>query len=266
VITPDRLEDYMRRAAGSGRDTVEIPPFVIFLDPQDPLRFFNYAHPLHPIEGDSESLTDRLSEPLAALRALFVARRRMPRFEYVEEFSPDLEAVLTAAGFSQEGRYPLLLCDPYSYRAAPEVRGLAIQQLTVDTPNADLRDFVVVERQGFDYRVTEEVTEEDCEDLRDELRRGGLAFLARLDGLPAGVASCTAPLDGLTELTGIATLPVFRRIGVATAITAEAAQAAFGSGVEAAFLTAGDDKAGRVYQKVGFLPHATALAYWDPAE
>jgi predicted GNAT family acetyltransferase len=98
------------------------------------------------------------------------------------------------------------------------------------------------------------------------LRRGGLAFLARLDGKPAGVASCTPPLDGLTELTGIATLPPFRGIGIAAAITAAAAQAAFACGVEAAFLTAGDDRAGRVYQKVGFLPHAMALAYWDPAE
>jgi ribosomal protein S18 acetylase RimI-like enzyme len=266
VITPDRLEDHMRRSAGSGRDMVEIPPFVIFLDPQDPLRFFNYAHPLQPVEGDPELLKDRLSEPLAALRALFVARQRTPRFEYVEEFSPDLAVALAAAGFVLEGRYPLLVCDPHSFRAAPGVRGLAIRQLAADTPKADLRDFVAVERQGFGYQMAEEITEEDCEDLRDALRRGGLAFLARLDGRPAGVASCTAPLDGLTELTGIATLPEFRRTGIATAVTAAAAQAAFESDVEAAFLTAGDDQAGRVYQRVGFLPHATALAYWDPAE
>jgi ribosomal protein S18 acetylase RimI-like enzyme len=266
VITPDRLEDYMRCAAGSGRETVEIPPFVIFLDPLDSLRFFNYAHPLEPIGGDPELLVGRLSEPLAALRALFRARRRAPRFEYVEEYAPDLAAVLAAAGFTHEGRYPLLVCDPHSYRAAPPVTGLVIQQLAAGSPSADLRDFVVVERQGFEYRATEEVTEDDCEDLRDALRRGGLAFLARLDGRPAGIASCTLPMDGLTELTGIATLPAFRRLGIATAITAAAARAAFGSGVEAAFLTAGDDHAGRVYQRAGFLPHAAALAYWDPAE
>jgi ribosomal protein S18 acetylase RimI-like enzyme len=266
VITPDRLEGYMRRSAGSGRETVEIPPFVIFLDPQDPLRFFNYAHPLQPIAGDPESLTAHLSEPLAALRALFVERRRIPRFEYVEEFAPALAAVLAASGFTHEGRYPLLVCDSHSYRPASLVRGLLIQQLAVDMSNADLRDFVAVERQGFGYRVAEDVTEQDCEDLRDALRRGGLAFLARLDGRPAGVASCTAPLDGLTELTGIATLPAFRQLGIATAITGAAAQAAFGSGVEAAFLTAGDEQAGRVYQRVGFLPHAMALAYADSVE
>jgi GNAT superfamily N-acetyltransferase len=264
VITPDRLEDYMRRAAGSGRETVEIPPFVIFLDPVDPLRFFNYAHPLETLSGDFESLFSRLTGPLAAVRALFVSRQRIPRFEYVEEFVPDLAAVLTAAGFAQEGRYPLLVCDPQSYRAAPLVRGLTVHPINTNSPSSDLRDFVVVERQGFGHRAAEEATEDDCEELRDAIRQGGLAFLARLNDRPAGVASCTAPLDGLTELTSITTLPAFRRLGIATAITATAAQAAFAHGVQAVFLTAGDAQAGRVYQRVGFRPHATALAYWDP--
>jgi predicted GNAT family acetyltransferase len=263
MITPDRLEGYMRRASASGRETAEIPPFVVFLDPGDPLRFFNYAHPLEPLSGDLESLQAHLAQPLAALRALFVARQRVPRFEYVEEFAPDLAAVLKAAGFAQEGRYPLLVCSPQSYRVAPPVSGLAIQHLAADSPSGDLRDFIVVERQGFDHRVAEEITEEDCEELRDTMRRGGLAFLARINGQPVGVASCTTPLDGLTELTGIATLPAFRRLGIATAITATATQAAFATGVEVAFLTAGDAQAGRVYQKVGFLPHSTALAFCD---
>jgi ribosomal protein S18 acetylase RimI-like enzyme len=263
MITPDRLEGYMRRAAAAGRETVEIPPFVIFLDPEDPLRFFNYAHPLQSITGDLDLLRDRLAKPLVELRSVFVSRQRTPRFEYLEEFAPDLAAALTDAGFAQEGRYPLLVCDQESYRAAPRVRGLDIQQLTVDSASADLRDFVVVERHGFGHRVTEEVTEVDCDILRDVIRQGSLAFLGRLDGQSVGVASCTVPLDGLTELTGIATLPEYRRRGIATAITAVAAQTAFGHGVEAVFLTAGDEHAARVYRRVGFRLHSTALAYWD---
>ena len=265
MITPDRLEGYLRHSAGLGRETVEIPPFVIFIDPDDPLRFFNYAHPLEPIAGDLEPLARRLAEPLTALRAIFSARGRTPRFEYVEEFAPHLGAALASAGFAQDGRYPLLVCDPQSYRTAPVVRGLKIQPLAAEgSPSGELRDFLSVERQGFDHRATEEVTEEDCEALRDDIRRGGLAFLAFLSGQPAGIASCSAPWDGLTELTGITTLPAYRGRGIATAITAAAAQAAFGRGVEAAFLTAGDGEAGRIYQRVGFRPYATALAYWAP--
>jgi GNAT superfamily N-acetyltransferase len=263
VITADRLEAYLRHSAGLGRESIEIPPFVIFIDPGDALSFFNYAHPLEPIAGDLDLLASRLADPLTTLRAVFSARGRAPRFEFVEEFAPDLGAALAANGFAREGRYPLLVCDPQSYRAAPVVRGLEIQHLTVDGRSGELRDFLSVERQGFGHRVTEEVTEEDCRALRDDIRQGGLAFLARWNGQPAGIASCSVPWRGLTELTGITTLPTYRGRGIATAISAAAAQAALGSGVEAAFLTAGDVQAGRVYQRVGFRPHATALAYWD---
>jgi ribosomal protein S18 acetylase RimI-like enzyme len=261
VITPDRLEGYMRRAAAVGRETVEVPPFVAFFDREDPLRFFNYAHPLEPIAGDSRLLHQDLAEPLATLRALFVSHRRMPRFEYVEEYAPDLAAALLVAGFEEEGRYPLQVCDRGSYRAAPAVHGLEIQQLSAESPIGDLRDFIVVERRGFDHKIADEITEADCEDLRESMRSGGLAFLARLDGQEAGIASCTVLLDGLTELAGIATLPAYRGRGIATAVTAAAVQAAFGCGVEAAFLTAGNAQAGRVYERAGFHPCATALAY-----
>jgi ribosomal protein S18 acetylase RimI-like enzyme len=265
VITPDRLESYLRRAASAERVTMEIPPFVVFLDPDDPLRFFNYAHPLRPIAGDPWLLRAELATPLASLRALFVSRGRTPRFEYVEEYASGLATALADDGFVEEGRYPLQVCDLQSYRSAPAVRGLEIRQLSEGNPASDLGDFITVERQSFGHRVADAITEEDCEDLRNSMRRGGLAFLARLDGRPAGIASCTVPLDGLTELAGIATLPEYRRHGVATAVTAAAAQAAFAQGVEAAFLTAGDEQAGRVYQRVGFRSRATVLAYSTPS-
>jgi GNAT superfamily N-acetyltransferase len=264
VITPDRLESYLRHNAGLGRETIESPPFVIFIDPEDPLRFFNYAHPLEPIAGDLESLTGRLAEPLTALRALFSSRGRTPRFEFIEEFTPDLGAALVAAGFAQEGRYPLLVCDTQSYRTVPLVGDLEIRQLAVDSRIDELRDFLSVEQRSFDHGATAEVSEGECEALRDNIRRGGLAILGLLSGQPAGIASSSVPWDGLTELTGIATLPAYRGRGIATAITAAATQAALGRGIEAAFLMAGDAQAGRVYQRVGFRPHATALAYWDP--
>jgi ribosomal protein S18 acetylase RimI-like enzyme len=264
VITADRLESYMRMAAASEREAAEIAPFVVFLDPVDPLGFFNYARPLEPMGGNGEPLAERLVQPLDAVCSLFVSRRRVPRFEYVEEFAPGLAPVLSLTGFVEEGRYPLQVCNSQSYRSAPVVHGLEICQLSEQSSVDDLRDFIAVERQGFNHRVYDEIVEQDCEDLRDSMRRGVLAFLARLNNRAAGIASCTVLLDGLTELTGIATLPALRRQGIATAITAAAAQAAFAHGVEAAFLTAGDEQAGRVYRRVGFLPRATLLAYSMP--
>ncbi len=46
MLSSERLETYMRRAAMLGRETVEAPPFICFFSPGDPLRFFNYAKPL----------------------------------------------------------------------------------------------------------------------------------------------------------------------------------------------------------------------------
>ena len=70
MLSPIRLETYMRNAAMLGRDAVEIPPFVCLFNPGDPLRFFNYAKPLEPVRAES----DGLSESLAKLREVFRMR------------------------------------------------------------------------------------------------------------------------------------------------------------------------------------------------
>ena len=72
------------------------------------------------------------------------------------------------------------------------------------------------------------------------------------------------PRDGLAELVGIATLEPLRRRGVATAVTARLARVAFEQGVTAAFLTAADEGAGRVYERAGFRRVGTMLAYIEP--
>ena len=41
---------------------------------------------------------------------------------------------------------------------------------------------------------------------------------------------------------------------------------AFAGGVEIAFLTAADERAGRVYERIGFRPYATGLAYAVPGK
>ena len=55
----------------------------------------------------------------------------------------------------------------------------------------------------------------------------------------------------------------YRRRGIAGMLTAVMTQAAFAAGVRVAFLSAADERAGRVYERVGFQPFATALAYCD---
>ena len=101
-------------------------------------------------------------------------------------------------------------------------------------------------------------------DLRRRVGLGGQYFVAWLGLQPVGVGAYTVPLDEFTELVGIATLPEYRRQGIAGAVTAEMTRIAFQEGVSTAFLTAADDDASRVYQRSGFHRVGTGLAYGEP--
>jgi GNAT superfamily N-acetyltransferase len=60
------------------------------------------------------------------------------------------------------------------------------------------------------------------------------------------------PRGAVAELTGIATLPAWRRRGVGAMVTAALTQAAASVGVRTVFLSAGDEEVARVYERVGF--------------
>jgi ribosomal protein S18 acetylase RimI-like enzyme len=258
MLTPERLETYLRRAAMLGRETIEVPPFVCFFSPGDPFRFFNYAKPLRPVGAEPDSLNDSL----AALRAAFRARARVPRFEFIEAFAPDLGPALAAAGFDLEERYPLLVCTPAMLRPTPPIPGLTITMLTPDSPAEDLLACLTVQTEGFGEIAGDPPTPADVDDLRANLAEEG-AFLARMAGVPAGAMMFTTPLDGLTELAGGTTLEAYRRRGIGAAMIAAAAAAAFARGVEVAFLTAAGEYASGVFQRAGFRPYGTALAYCE---
>jgi N-acetylglutamate synthase-like GNAT family acetyltransferase len=79
--------------------------------------------------------------------------------------------------------------------------------------------------------------------------------------LPAAVAAAEVgfvagggaiPRGAVAELTGIATLPAWRRRGVGAMVTAALTQAAASVGVRTVFLSAGDEEVARVYERVGF--------------
>jgi ribosomal protein S18 acetylase RimI-like enzyme len=265
MLSPERLETYMRRAAMLGRETVEVPPFVCLFSPRDPLRFFNYAKPLVPFGAERfGAQTEGLTGALTALRAAFRARGRMPRFEFIEEYAPGLGPALVAAGFSLEARYPLLVCTPEMLRLGPPIPGLTITTLTPDSPAEDLLACLTVQRQGFDDTAGDPPTQADVEDLAANLADDG-AFLARMEGVPAAAMMYTTPLDGLTELAGGTTLEAYRRRGIGAAMAAAAAAAAFERGVEIALLTAASEHASHVFQRAGFRPYGTALAYCEEA-
>ena len=254
----DRLQTYLRHAARTSYDVVPVPPFTAFFHRTDDLTFFNYAIPDQNVTGD-------VTVPLQELRAAFRARGRRPRWEYLNEFAPDLASTLLAAGFVEEARLHLMICTPATVQPIVSSPGLEIVEVTAQSPRHDVYDFMLAQRQGFNPAYSARPTEEEIQQFRDG-GGGNAHFLARIDGEAASAGGFGAPYDGISEIVGIATRAPFRRRGIASALTALATETAFERGVEIACLTAGDERAGRVYERIGYQPTATTLFYIDPEE
>jgi predicted GNAT family acetyltransferase len=121
---------------------------------------------------------------------------------------------------------------------------------------------VAVQRQGFGEDDAATASEDESEQLRPKLGCGGRQdAVAWWGDQPVGAAGCTALLDGLSELVGVATPPRFRRRRIGAAVAAAAVAAQFAAGAEAVILTAEDESAGRIYERIGFRPFGVSLAY-----
>jgi ribosomal protein S18 acetylase RimI-like enzyme len=252
VTRADRIQSYLRATAHGLWEAVPVPPFTAFFNPRDPLRYLNYAIPDAPVDGD-------LSTPLEALRNVFRARERLPRFEYVEGFAPGLAGSLEAAGFEVELRAPLMICPAGELAEPPAVPGLAVVAAT-DDPRAT----ITVGSRAFGAGDEREASDDDVTGWLSRSGIRGPSLLGLLDGEPVAIASATPPLDGLSEVTGIGVLVQARSRGIGAAMTAAAARAAASQGAEILFLSPGSEGAQSVYTRVGFHPAETSLYYADP--
>jgi GNAT superfamily N-acetyltransferase len=240
----ERLQAYMRHAARERYEAIPVPPFTVFLLPFDGLIYFNYAIPDGPVTGD-------VREPLRRLRAVFQERKRVPRFEYVSELAPSLEAALLANGFRREAEARVMVCTCESFTPAPVPEGLSFSVLTSESSREEIRVLNETGRRGFSPEEPYEGSEEELSKTLEDLKRGR-AVLGRVEGSPAVVGAFTAPHEGIAELGGVATLERFRKRGFGTAVTSRVTQEAFARGVDTLFLSTLTQEAGRVYERVGF--------------
>ncbi|MFI7639072.1 GNAT family N-acetyltransferase [Nonomuraea sp. NPDC049400] len=225
---------YLRSAAGDR--AVRSGPFVIRFDEHDDALPFNYAIP----DDDAAPTADEI----AALVAAFRGRARTPRLEYVPQAAPKVEHALLAAGFTVEGRYPLLVCPPDEVVDTPvDVRvGLV-------TDDAGLWQVARVMNEAFG---APEATGHDVARLRRILDGGGLVAAA-VDGEEVvGAGQLGRPHRGVAEVAGIAVRASHRRRGIAGAVTALLTREGAAAGITRPFLTPADDGAARVYARVGY--------------
>lgn len=160
---------------------VEVGPFVIGLDPTTTSPYVNYATPR---PGAAVTAAD-----VAALVAAFHAADRRPRLEYVTSCVPDLEALLTAAGFTVEARHTYLVCVPDTLASPPVPDHLSLCEPATDSQRAAL---ISVQNEAFGGDPA--VSGADVARLRRQQDAGGVVVMAvTVDGGCAGGGGAAAP-------------------------------------------------------------------------
>ncbi|MCV3213278.1 GNAT family N-acetyltransferase [Plectonema radiosum NIES-515] len=235
-----RIQSYLRFAASQQRDTEQIGPFLATFNPHSVNPFLNYAIP-------DDAATPSLSD-VKALIAAYESRGRKPRLEYVATLAPAVEEALVAAGFTVEGRLPLMTCTLGLERSLPVPPDI---ELIVPVSDAQMLATVTVQNEAYGECAP---SPEDGQRLRNSLAVGGIAVLARVaaTGEPAGAGVCTVPGNQTTEVAGIGVRVAFRRRGIAGALTTRLVREAFDAGVTVAFLMAAHEEEVRIYTRAGF--------------
>ena|SRR5215217_3969535 len=147
---------------------------------------------------------------------------------------------------------PILVCTPATLRVPAPVEGLEVVVVGSDSPLADIRETMDVNERGFDP-AAEAVPDDAAEAFRAELV-GCSAITLRYDGVGVAAGMHLPIREGVTELTGIATVTEYRNRGFGTAATAALCRIAFAGGADLICLTTDNPVAQRVYERLGFAP------------
>jgi len=255
MINITQLQEYLHHIADQQYETVKIPSFNLYFHPSELLTFFNYGIP-------TVTEIETIGKALSTVRTEFAKRNRRARFEFLEEFNPQLGEILSQCGFDEESRQNLMVCSSETYVPNANVADLVIEEITKNSEFGAFHQYLTTQSQGFGEGDAEAVKLESAQQLSQMLGQGR-AYVGWLAGEPVAVGMVTAPYNGICELAGLATLAEYRCQGIATAISGKAIEQAYAQGVEIVFLTAADKQAGRVYQKIGFENFTIVLAYID---
>lgn len=233
------VQIHARTLALRSPDHLRVGPFTVRYNPGWSLKYANYAIP----DQDAEPT----AEDLDALIAAFRERGRMPRLEYLPDWAPAVEPALLAAGFTVEDRAPVMACAPAGLLPPKPVDSLVIAEPVTD---AEFDAAALVQHHG--YGGTGEPEGGEAAWLREAAGGGGVAALATVAGVPAGAGGCSIPVDGLSELTGLAVAAAFRRRGIGSALSAHLTATAFEQGCRVVWLEPGDADVERIYAGIGY--------------
>jgi ribosomal protein S18 acetylase RimI-like enzyme len=247
------LDAYLDAVPRAACRTETIGPFTLFVNEASGWRY--YARPT-PGAG-----------PVAAEDVLRVRERErevgMPEaIEWVRDLVPSVGPAARAAGLEVES-HPLMHLPNGAFAQAAPVEA----EVRLVGPDDDLSRISAVQHVGFANPGTAvgRVGTEALDDIADAADPATKAFLAAriergltitaaafVEGEPVA-AGAHQPVDGATEVVGVACLPAFRRRGLAGAVTSLLVRDALERGVTTVCLSADDDDVERLYGRLGFV-------------
>ncbi|WP_328912060.1 MULTISPECIES: GNAT family N-acetyltransferase [unclassified Streptomyces] len=234
------VQNHARTRALRSDGHVRSGPFVVRYDRTWSSPFANYAIP-------DDGATPTASE-VSALISAFRALDRVPRLEYLPSCAPQVEPALLAAGFTTENRASVMVCSAGTLitpRAATNVL------ITEPTDDAGILATATVQHAGFGQPG--EPTSGETAWLRDTMAGGGVVALARVGvGTAVGAGVCSPPVDGLSELAGLAVAASFRRLGIGATVAAYLTAAVLDRGCRTVWLEPGDLGIERIYARIGY--------------
>jgi ribosomal protein S18 acetylase RimI-like enzyme len=237
-----RIHAYLRAVAPLRRDHEQIGPFLATFSPNSSNPYLSYAIP----DDDAVPSSDHVTRLINAYRE----RGLKPRLEYLPLAAPAVEASLSAAGFSVEGRLPLMVADASTLKEVDLPHGIALSQPDSDD---DLYSMAVVQAEAYG---DPETPGPDVVAARRQAHSEGVLDLVAIDlGTEAvvGAGGCSPIRDGLAEVAGIGVALSHRRRGIATALARGLAGEAMLRGATNPWLMAAHDEGQRAYERAGFV-------------
>jgi ribosomal protein S18 acetylase RimI-like enzyme len=247
-----RLDRYLDAAPRAGAASEDIGPFTLFISTG------MWPYYARPRSGLDRAVT---SDDIQAVRERQRSLGVPEAFEWVVEVTPSLSAAARETGLVVE-ELPLLVLGtpvPQAKRAEDVIRRVRADEF-------DLARILAVASVAFANGGTavgtvgpRERDEKAAADpivpprMRERIRDGLTVLYVAEDDEGPIASGAHQPVDGVTEIVGVATLPSARRRGLGTAVTATLVEDARAGGLDTIFLSAASDDVARVYERLGFV-------------
>lgn len=238
-----RVDRHAGALAARFGERVDVPGFSAVF-PEDP------EVPATAVPLGASDDAETLEAQIAALRQAFAARGRPAQVELATLGWRSLPAALVASGLKLQEETPLLVCRPGGLRprGAASVPNLEVRWIAA---RDDLAFVASLMRQGLELRGGHDNAEAGAA-LGAAVAAGPLRVaLAHMGTIPAGTG-CSTPIDDVTEISGVSTLPNLRQRGVGGQLVSFLVAEHFAAGGTLAWACAPDVRAAALLFGVGF--------------